>query len=154
MALVACKACGNPISRNAPACPQCGEPAPKRTSLFTWLIAGLFAYLAFQCATLSTPERPTSPERDAQREKDRKAEAILTDARIDCRFAVRKFLKDPDSATYVDQDTAPVEITKSGAVVTMTVRAKNSFGANVTQRFRCEADLVGDKLHMRKVIAL
>ena len=154
MALVACKACGHPISRNAAACPECGEPLPKRTSLVTWLIAGLFGYAAFQCATLSTPDRPTSPERDAQREQQRKAEAFLTDARIDCRFAIRKFLKDPDSATYVDQDTAPVEINKTGAVITMTVRAKNSFGAMIPQRFRCEGDLVGEKLHMRKVIGL
>lgn len=154
MALVECKACGHAISRNARACPQCGEPLPKRTSIVTWVIAGLFAYVAFQCALLSTPSQPTSPEREAQREQERKAEAFLTDARIDCRFAIRKFLKDPDSAKYEDEDSAPVNVSGSNVVVIMRVRAKNSFGATVPQQFRCEGEIVGGKLHMRKVIGL
>ena len=154
MALVACKACGHEISRNAVACPHCGEPPAKRTSLFTWLVAGAFAYIVVQCSLLSNKEsRPTSPEREAERAREQKAEQFLTDARIDCRFAIRKFLKDPDSAKY-DDDAAPVSVTGNQAIITMRVHAKNSFGAIVPQTFRCEGDLVGDKLHMRKVIGL
>jgi RNA polymerase subunit RPABC4/transcription elongation factor Spt4 len=35
---VECKACGGTVSKNAKACPKCGEPAPKQTSIVTWLV--------------------------------------------------------------------------------------------------------------------
>ncbi|MFA7667934.1 MAG: hypothetical protein WCX93_01160 [Burkholderiaceae bacterium] len=35
---VKCKACGNVVSVKAKSCPQCGEPAPKRTSIVTKLL--------------------------------------------------------------------------------------------------------------------
>lgn len=38
MAIVNCKSCGKEISKNAKVCPHCGEPAPKKTSLTTWLV--------------------------------------------------------------------------------------------------------------------
>ena len=40
--LVKCKGCGAGISKNAKVCPHCGEPAPKKTSLLTWLVLILF----------------------------------------------------------------------------------------------------------------
>jgi hypothetical protein len=155
MALISCKACGKEISRNAKACPHCGEPPPKRTGLVTWLIVGLLGYAAVQCSsTMNTTSRPTSPEREAERERERKAEQFLTDARIDCQFAIRKFLKDPESAKYEDEHTAPVLVKGNQVTVTMLVRAKNSMNAIVPQRFRCEGEIVGEKLFMRKVIGL
>ena len=155
MALTTCKACGEQISRNAKACPHCGEPAPKRTSIVTWLVAGLFGVMAFQCSrTPSPPIVPAPPEDQAQRERQRKAEAFLTDARIDCRLAIAKFLKDPSSATYEDQHTAPVAVKGSTVTVTMLVRSRNSFNAIVPQKFRCEGELVGEKLYMRRVVGL
>ncbi len=36
--LIKCSACEAEISKNAETCPQCGEPVPKGTSLFTWLV--------------------------------------------------------------------------------------------------------------------
>lgn len=42
MALKECKGCGKEISKNAKVCPYCGEPAPKKTSLLTWLVLILF----------------------------------------------------------------------------------------------------------------
>ena len=155
MALISCKACGKEISRNAKACPHCGEPPPKRTSLVAWLVLGLMVYAGVQCSTLmNTTSRPTSPEREAERERERKAEQFLTDARIDCQFAIRKYLKDPDSAKYEDEHTAPVTVTGSQVIVTMLVRAKNSFGAVMPQRFRCEGEVINQKIHMRKVIGM
>lgn len=38
MALTKCKECGEEISTKAESCPKCGAKAPKKTSLFTWLI--------------------------------------------------------------------------------------------------------------------
>lgn len=43
MALVKCKECGSEVSTKAKACPKCGAKAPKKTSLFTWLVTGFVA---------------------------------------------------------------------------------------------------------------
>ncbi|WP_342632179.1 zinc ribbon domain-containing protein [Marinobacter alkaliphilus] len=43
MALVKCKECGSDVSTKAKACPKCGAKAPKKTSLFTWLVTGFVA---------------------------------------------------------------------------------------------------------------
>ena len=44
MALLRCKDCGNQISNHAVACSQCGAEPRKRTSLFTWIVGGLFTF--------------------------------------------------------------------------------------------------------------
>jgi hypothetical protein len=41
MAMTKCKECGTEISTKAEPCPKCGAKAPKKTSAFTWLVAGL-----------------------------------------------------------------------------------------------------------------
>ena len=38
MSLVKCKECGQGVSTKAASCPNCGAKAPKKTSLFTWLV--------------------------------------------------------------------------------------------------------------------
>lgn len=38
MTLKKCKECGAEVSNKAKACPQCGSPVKKRTSLITWLV--------------------------------------------------------------------------------------------------------------------
>ena len=38
MALVKCKECGEKVSTDAKTCQNCGAKAPKKTSLFTWLV--------------------------------------------------------------------------------------------------------------------
>ena len=35
--LVACKTCGRQFSRNAKACPRCGEPSPARRGKYRWI---------------------------------------------------------------------------------------------------------------------
>lgn len=44
MALTPCKECGKEISKKAAVCPHCGAK-PKRTSLFTLIVGGLFAFI-------------------------------------------------------------------------------------------------------------
>ena len=44
MALTKCKECGHQISKTATQCPNCGAKI-KRTSLFTKLVAGFFAFI-------------------------------------------------------------------------------------------------------------
>lgn len=41
--LVPCRSCKAPISKNAGACPHCGAIPKKKTSLFTWIVAGFMA---------------------------------------------------------------------------------------------------------------
>lgn len=153
MALITCKACNGQISRNAQACPHCGEPPPKRTGLLTWIIAGLMGYAVFQCSSMTDRAATSaSPEQHAARERERQAERFLSDARLECRFAIRQFLKDPASAKYEDEDTAPVDVKGNAVHVTMLVRAKNSFGATVAQRFRCEGEIAGGKVRIKQVV--
>jgi hypothetical protein len=46
MALIKCKDCGKEVSSKAKVCPNCGRAVPKRTSLITWLFAGLICFVA------------------------------------------------------------------------------------------------------------
>ena len=58
MSLVKCKECGKEVSNKAKTCPNCGAKAPKKTSLFTWLVLifiGLIVYVVSQSpSTTST----------------------------------------------------------------------------------------------------
>jgi|GEM_PF-3800275 len=47
MALVTCKECNNRISDTADKCPLCGAKNKKKTSLFTWILGGLFAFIVW-----------------------------------------------------------------------------------------------------------
>ncbi len=59
MALVKCKECGSEVSTKAKVCPKCGAKAPKKTSLLSWLVAGIMAVLMFNFIT-SDPSGNTS----------------------------------------------------------------------------------------------
>lgn len=49
--MIKCKACGKDISSKAKACPHCGNPSPKRTSLITWFVLFLFLFIVYNVAT-------------------------------------------------------------------------------------------------------
>jgi len=55
MALVKCKECGEEVSTKAKTCPKCGAKAPRKTSLFTWLVL-LFIIFVIYAAN----QEPTS----------------------------------------------------------------------------------------------
>lgn len=81
--LIKCKGCGAQISKQAKACPQCGEPVPKGTSLLTWLVLIVFLIVIFQSispdrnssasssrtavTTITTPQKPTKAEIEKKR---------------------------------------------------------------------------------------
>lgn len=68
MALIKCKECGNEISSKASSCPKCGAPAPKKTSLFTWIIAGFFALVVFAAIIpINTSSPPASAPAPAKK---------------------------------------------------------------------------------------
>lgn len=54
MALVKCKECGEQISTKAKSCPKCGASAPKKTSMFTWLVLILFILIMYFSSKTST----------------------------------------------------------------------------------------------------
>ena len=66
MALVKCKECGEQVSNKAKTCPKCGAKAPRKTSLFTWLVLGFIIFIIY----VSNQGRPayvsTSPSNSAK----------------------------------------------------------------------------------------
>jgi hypothetical protein len=55
MALVKCKECGEEVSTKAKACTKCGAKAPKKTSLFTWLVLIIIIFVVY-----TSSQTPTS----------------------------------------------------------------------------------------------
>jgi hypothetical protein len=83
MALIKCKECGNEVSSDAKSCPKCGAPTPKKTSLLTWVVAGVFGLIVFNVvlnsgtgttslsssAAKSAPQVDRSPAKQAERKQ-------------------------------------------------------------------------------------
>lgn len=70
-----CAGCGAEISKKAKACPHCGEPAPKETSLLTWLVLILFVlgiFGAFSPDSSSTSSSISNNEKIAQQKRAKK----------------------------------------------------------------------------------
>lgn len=55
MALAKCKECGGEVSIKAKVCPKCGAKAPKKTSVFTWLVLIFIVFIVY-----SVSQSPTS----------------------------------------------------------------------------------------------
>jgi hypothetical protein len=49
-----CAGCGAEISKKAKACPHCGNPSAKRTSLITWFVLFLFLAIVYNMGTEDT----------------------------------------------------------------------------------------------------
>lgn len=60
MALVNCKECNEEVSTKAKACTKCGAKAPKKTSLFTWLVLLIIVFWVYSASKTTTPTRSTS----------------------------------------------------------------------------------------------
>lgn len=61
MTLVKCKECGEKISKKATACPQCGAPPKKKTSLFTWLVVVFVGLVVVGVANQPPASAPAAP---------------------------------------------------------------------------------------------
>ncbi|MFT7338141.1 MAG: hypothetical protein ACI92B_001470 [Marinobacter maritimus] len=59
MALVKCKECGSEVSTKAKICPKCGAKAPKKTSMFTWVVAAIMVIALFNVFN-SEPSRTSA----------------------------------------------------------------------------------------------
>jgi len=142
--LTKCKDCGQEISKKAKTCPHCGAKAPKRTSLFAWLVLFVGLYVLYAAATNHTPKSSSTTVQKSQSNNSIKAtESYPVHATYDvstlrtkdlkliawadrAKDEVKKRLKDPDSAkfgkVYVHQTQ------KNVWIVCGFVNAKNSFG--------------------------
>ena len=163
MALVACGECGVKVSASAKSCPGCGAPPPKKKAgILGWVFALVIGAVVFSCqSSLDKSERAAqdreaamTPEQKAGAEVRRKAEVMLFNARTACQVAVKKFLKDPESAKFEDDLTAPVTVDKGDIVVKMRVRAKNSMGAYTLSTMQCKGAAAGDDVQIRAVSEL
>jgi hypothetical protein len=126
MALITCSDCGKQFSDAAAACPNCGRPhkpaslptpEKKKTGCATWgcltlLVVGGIGILV----SPDTPARPgaaSSASREPYVSKSAGEEAV------------RKVLKDPESARFSE---VYVKTKASGSAVCGMVNAKNGFG--------------------------
>jgi len=108
MALIKCKECGHQISKNAETCPNCGAKNKKKTSVITWICAGMLGLAVLIWAFADhTPSAPTEPS----------AEMKSLQAKASTKRAISEILKDPDSAKF--------EFYNENCG---TVNSKNSFG--------------------------
>lgn len=131
--LVNCKACNAPVSKNAPTCPQCGEPIaaakkpPKQYSLFSLIMLIALGVFIFN---LATPDKPKSPPKPKTPEEIRKAEIMRgfnawDGSHVQLERWVKGRLRDPESyehieTRYIDKGDHLVVYTK--------YRARNGFG--------------------------
>lgn len=145
MALVECKECGAQVSQSAKACPNCGAPPPKRTSLFTWVVGGLFALMVVSCiistgtndekaavetkrvATLTPEQRAAeAAARRAAQERDTKTEAAFQVAQR-AAHTIRQSANDPKSIEWTELSYAD-----NGAIL-IEFRGRNAFNAMIKQ---------------------
>jgi hypothetical protein len=80
MSLVKCRECGTEVSTTAKACPKCGAAPPKKTSVATWVMGGIFAlalwnfmtggYFSSSPSNAAVPDsRPSIPLPDPKQER-------------------------------------------------------------------------------------
>jgi hypothetical protein len=60
MALIKCKECGTEVSKSATACPKCGAPLKKKTSLFTWLVTIVVILIVIGLVSQPSKEQKTA----------------------------------------------------------------------------------------------
>jgi hypothetical protein len=75
VALVKCKECGNDVATTAKACPKCGNKIPKRTSTFTWIVGGFFAFVVFGMVMSGLDQGKQEEERAQAAAERQRAEA-------------------------------------------------------------------------------
>ena len=74
MALIKCKECGTEVSSKAKSCPKCGAKPAKKTSLITWFVLIIIAYLVYSASqssnTTSSYKKPASTEKSNIKPKE------------------------------------------------------------------------------------
>jgi RNA polymerase subunit RPABC4/transcription elongation factor Spt4 len=145
-----CKACGNPVSTKAKACPQCGEPA-NRTSIVTWAVLILIIAMVITAAINPTPPPdPAQAAATAEQKAREKAARAARKAESDkenfafsyCGQILKTSLRDPKS---LDWDRAQSRTTKidGGYEIARRYSANNAFGGRVQGVIICRISDTG-----------
>ncbi|WP_111860711.1 zinc ribbon domain-containing protein [Acinetobacter sp. CFCC 10889] len=96
MALKNCKECNAQISDKATSCPQCGSPQPKKTSVFTWICAGILALSVI--ISIFASNRGSSHSEEPNNNKVPTAEDLMTLRQMEAYSVIKSSMKDPESA--------------------------------------------------------
>ncbi|MFC1688095.1 hypothetical protein ACFL07_00360 [Pseudomonadota bacterium] len=144
--LVKCKACGEAVSKNAPACPKCGEPLKqqrKSVGCGSAIVLIVFALIFVGIVSDRGDETPKKPltASELRKQKIESQFSAWDGAHQHLEKLVEANLKDPDSyehikTTYRDKGDA--------ILVVMNYRAKNSFGGYVVNRIIATYDINGN----------
>lgn len=152
MALIKCKACGHMISKSAKSCPQCGHKN-RHTSLFTWIVAGIFAYIFIsagfnlnnqdQKKEKATPPKPVvqKSSEDLRREKIERQFSGWSGSHYELTKLIKKSMNDPKSFEHVE--TKYIDAGDYLKVKT-TFRGKNALGGVVKNWIWAKVDLDGN----------
>ena len=109
MALTTCNECKAQMSTAAGACPQCGAPPAKRTSIVTWLVLGLMLVVGYQMVASPSinDSKPALSEAQlaVKARGDREINLVIAGARM-----LKQSMKKPEtfelvSATMIGDDT-------------------------------------------------
>lgn len=125
MALTKCKECGKEMSSEAKACPACGAPPPKKTSLVTWLVCGFMLFVFVRCAQMggtgtSTATAPTPKTTPAEEKEFQTVVGSLV--------WIKENMKNPKSFELVSAQMI------GGKALCIEYRGTNSFNAVVLNR--------------------
>lgn len=153
MALTKCKECGHEVSNQAKTCPQCGAPMPKRTSLVTWLVAGLLGLVFINWIVSPSSDKP-SPQAKATQPSDAECSKTLecwgerhfAAATVRCQSAVERLAK--FSFKWTDGFLEPKfshyrwKSQKTGVVTYIgdKIQFQNGFGAWQNSMYECDFD--------------
>ncbi len=153
MALTQCRACGHGVSRNAAACPNCGEPVKKpRDNYGTW--GCLLIVIVMMGACFNSIANKAHEERlrhindpNAWRGDDASGMAWV----MICDF-VEKQLRSPATADFPH---APAAIERDGQKYRIWghVDSENAFGAMIRTPFRGEVEQIArDRWQLNELV--
>lgn len=127
MALIQCKDCKAQISNSAKACPACGAPPPKKTSLLVKLILGIFVIGVLKSAFTENPP-PTAAAAPIENPAEiaaKKAENAVFRTVLLGAQKIKASTKNPDSFTL----TKAFQL--ENGTLCYEYRGTNSFNATV-----------------------
>lgn len=156
MALVKCKECGKDVSTNAAACQNCGNKLPKRTSVATWIVGGLFLFLVVTCTLNAQKYKDAEEARVAALTPEQKAAnaaaAEFNSSKYACEVLIKKTLHDPDSAKFDPADSFPAQrLGPHSYLVQVNLHAKNAFNALRYSSMNCTVSLTNGNWVARSI---
>ena len=135
MALIHCKSCGNMVSPQAAACPKCGAPVPKPTSLVKLagmaLIVAIIFPVFYSCGTLmdrATDAPPPAPPQNPEQIAAKKAKEKTFQTVVAALKHIKRSAKDPESIRW-----STIVANTDASLICIEYRAKNSFGGYVVE---------------------